>query len=63
MDYGVFGLDGVYAPRLVAMALKQEQETVSSAVPPFLGAWFIQATAVDTMRKLKLATTGNVQVC
>ena len=62
MDCGVFGPNGVYAPRLVAMALKQEQETVSSAVPLFLGVWFIQATAVVTTRKLKLATTGNVQV-
>ena len=63
MDYGVFGPNGVYAPRLVAMVPKQEQGTVSSAVPPFLGALFIQATAVDTTRNLKLATTGNVPVC
>ena len=63
MDCGVFGPNGVYAPRPVAMERKQGQGTVSSVVHQFRGAWFILGTAVDTTRNLKLVTTGNVPVC
>ena len=60
----MFGPDGVYAQKHVAMGLKQGRETVFSAAPPFLGAWYTRGTVVvPPMRKLKLATTGNVPVC
>ena len=63
MDCGVFGPDGVYAQKHVAMGLKQGQETAFSAVPPFLGVWYTQGIVGVPTRKLKIATTGNVLVC